>query len=148
MSSSRSRRPARMPRWIVTYRPWGARRAVVRYFPNERRARAFYKKLWRRPEPPEEQDIRREAVPVGIGDMRILRIGRPDRHGNVRIRLRFRTYAPVEVVCCKKELMDYMAFRSRLLEQAGFVLLAFGDVKRPARSLVVPFYLAMEEPGR
>lgn len=44
--------------WIVKYRTFRKpRRTVRRRFPTERRARSFYRKLWKRREPPLSQAL-------------------------------------------------------------------------------------------
>lgn len=49
-------------RWEVRYLPFGAQRHVVRRFPTESRARAFYRRLWTRREPPTEQTIKEMEI--------------------------------------------------------------------------------------
>lgn len=47
-------------KWKVDYVPWGAKKAVIRRFPTEGSARRFYKKLFRRSNPPSTQGISEE----------------------------------------------------------------------------------------
>lgn len=44
--------------WVVKYRTFrNPRRTIRRRFPSEPRARAFYRKLWKRREPPLSQAV-------------------------------------------------------------------------------------------
>lgn len=109
------------PRWYVKYEPWGARRAVTRWFPTERRARAFYKRLWTRPYPPTGQTVVRESVPAGLEDMRIVRVAVVKRAARALMDVRFGRLS-FRIECGVGAFSDFPAFRKALLEQTGVEL--------------------------
>ncbi len=47
--------------WKVDYVPWDSKKKLIRHFPTEPKARAFYKKLLRRENPPSTQGISKDA---------------------------------------------------------------------------------------
>lgn len=53
----RAARAIRKRPWSVVYRHWWSKRPITRRFATERAARAYYKSLWRRREPPVSQAV-------------------------------------------------------------------------------------------
>lgn len=118
---SRAVRVVKRPRWIVRYTPWGARCAVVRYFPTQPRATAFYRRLWKRSYPPEEQSVLMETVPLRLEDLRILKIV-VQLDGIYLILLSIDGSRPFRLSCSKVCFSDYRLFRQLLVAKSGRLL--------------------------
>jgi hypothetical protein len=118
---SRAVRVVKRPRWIVRYTPCGARRAVSRYFPTQLRATAFYRRLWKRSDPPEEQSVLMETVPLRLQDLRIFKIV-VHLDGVYSILLSVDGSQPFRLSCSAGCYSDYRLFRQLLVAKSGRLL--------------------------
>lgn len=63
------RKSLKVARWVVTWKPWG-KEIRKEFLSNEKKARAFYKRLFR--QAPEEQAIEELLAPLVLGRSRMI----------------------------------------------------------------------------